>query len=165
MRIELLPDNDQYKSLQQIMSDFNSVCNSISEIGFRTKTHTSKIKLSKECYNFIREKHAQLPSNLVVRAIGKVVEEYKSGVKSQQQFAATSHVVYDHRLLSFKWMNRVSISTLQGRIDIPFRVVEYRQGSYERLVTGQADLVFQNDIFFLFLLVDLPDSDLSNFNL
>ncbi|MFC5402431.1 hypothetical protein [Cohnella soli] len=155
MKIQLLTDGSQHESLTEVMTRFNQVCNHISEIGFQTKTHTNKIKLSNECYHPVREQYA-IPSQMVVRAIGKVVEAYKSGVKSVQKFGETTSVVYDMRLLTFKWMNRVSISTLNSRIEIPFRVESYRPGAYDRRVSGLADLILENDQFYLLLLVDLP---------
>ncbi|MGU3473154.1 hypothetical protein ACLBWT_18650 [Paenibacillus sp. D51F] len=157
MKIELLTDERQHGQLKQVMMRFNEVCNHISEIGFRTRTHRNKIKLSKECYSLVRETY-NLPSQMVVRAIGKVVEGYKSGSKTELKFGENTSVVYDTRLLAFKWMNRVSISTFEGRIEVPFRVTGYRQGTYDRRVTGQADLILQDKKFYLLLLVDLPEA-------
>ncbi len=157
MKLHLLTDKQQHARLTEVMKRFNKVCNHISEIGFRTRTHRNKIKLSKECYNDIRGEF-NLPAQMVVRAIGKVVEAYKSGAKTILSFGETSSVVYDTRLLTFKWMQSVSIATFEGRIEVPFRVVGYRQGTYERRVTGQADLLLENARFFLLLQVDLPES-------
>lgn len=155
MKVRLLTDQSQYEALIKVMTLFNQLCNHISEIGFQTNTHTNKIKLSNECYHLMRERY-EIPSQLIVRAIGKVVEAYKSGVKSVQKFGETTSVVYDRRLLTFKWMNTVSISTISNRIDIPFRVESYRPGSYDRRVSGLADLILDQNQFYLLLLVDLP---------
>lgn len=156
MKIELLTNDLQYELLTQVMMRFNQACNHISEIGFQTKTHRNKIKLSKECYNLVRETY-DLPSQMVVRAIGKVVEGYKGGSKSQLSFGGTTSVVYDTRQIAFKWMNYVSISTIVGRIEIPFRVAGYRLGTYDRRVAGQADLILQDKRYYLLLQVDLPE--------
>jgi predicted transposase len=156
MKIQLLADEQQHEQLTQVMKRFNEVCNHISKIGFRTRTHRNKIKLSKECYTQVRENYS-LPSQMVVRAIGKVVEGYKTGSKIELKFGETTSVVYDKRQLAFKWMNRISISTFDGRIEVPFRVTGYRQGTYDRRVTGQADLILQDNMFYLLLLVDLPE--------
>lgn len=157
MKIQLLTDRAQHQQLTEVMRKFNEVCNHISEVGFRTKTNRNKIKLSKECYNDVRERY-KIPSQMVVRAIGKVVEAYKRGAKTEQKFGETTSVVYDTRLLSFKWMQSISIGTFDGRIEIPFIVAGYRQGTYERRVNGQADLILQDNQFFLLLLVNLPES-------
>lgn len=156
MKIHLLTDRLQYETLIDVMTRFNEICNHISEIGFRTKTHRSKIKLSKVCYYSVREKY-EVPSQMVVRAIGKVVEAYKSGFKTEMKFAENTSVVYDTRSLAFKWMNQISISTFDGRMEVPFRVIGYSQGIYDRRVNGLADLVLQDNQFYLLLLVDLPN--------
>lgn len=156
LKIELLTNEREHEMLSQVMKVFNKVCNHISQIGFQTKTHRNKIKLSKECYSLVRGQY-NLPSAMVVRAIGKVVEGYKSGSKKELQFGETASVVYDTRLLKFKWMSKVSISTFEGRIHVPFRVAGYRQGTYDRRGNGQADLVLQDNKFYLLLLVDLPE--------
>ncbi|MFD2614715.1 hypothetical protein [Paenibacillus gansuensis] len=157
MKIELLTNEKEHELLSNVMKVFNTVCNHISQIGFRTKTHRNKIKLSKQCYMLMREKY-NLPSAMVVRAIGKVVEGYKSDGKRELQFGENTSVVYDTKLLKFNWMNNVSISTFEGRIQVPFKVVGYRQGTYERRVNGQADLILQGNRFYLLLLVDLPEA-------
>jgi predicted transposase len=157
MKIQLLTDREQHLQLTEVMRRFNEVCNHISEVGFRTKTNRNKIKLSKECYNDVRQRY-NTPAQMVVRAIGKVVEAYKTGAKTQLKFGETTSVVYDTRLLAFKWMQCISIATFDGRIEIPFRVTGYRQGTYERRVNGQADLVLQDNQFYLLLLVNLPET-------
>lgn len=155
MKLQLLTDVHQHDTLTNVMSRFNLVCNHISEIGFRTRTHRSKVRLSKQCYYDIREEYS-MPSQMVVRAIGKVVDSYKSGFNAVMRFGDLTSVVYDSRSLAFKWMNHVSIATFEKRIEVPFRVVEYRQGSFERLGSGLADLILQDNKFYLLLVVNLP---------
>lgn len=156
MKIELLTNDRHHELLTKVMKGFNKACNHISEIGFQTRTHRNKIELSKHCYSLVREKY-HLPSAMAVRAIGKVVEGYKSGSKNELQFGENASVVYDTRLLKFKWMNEVSISTFDGRIQVPFKVTGYRQGAYDRRANGQADLMLQENTFYLLLLVELPE--------
>jgi putative transposase len=156
MKIQLLTDEQQHEKLMDVMKRFNEICNHISEVGFRTKSHRNKIKLSSECYADVRQKF-MAPAQMVVRAIGKVVEAYKGGSKTVLRFGENTSVVYDTRLLAFKWMHSVSIATFNGRIEVPFRVTGYRQGSYERRVTGQADLILLDNVFYILLLVNLPE--------
>ncbi|QHW35440.1 hypothetical protein GZH47_31570 (plasmid) [Paenibacillus rhizovicinus] len=161
MKLELLTSGTQHETLIEVMTRFNQACNHISEIGFRTKTHRSKIRLFKQCYYDLRENYS-MPSQMVVRAVGKVVDAYKSGFNAVMKFGEYTSVVYDSRSLTFKWMNHVSISTFEERIEVPFRVVEYRQGTFDRLGSGLADLILQDNKFYLLLLVNLPvesDSD------
>lgn len=156
MKIQLLTDVQQYEQLRDVTKRFSQVCNHISEVGFVTKTSRSKVKLSKECYHQVRQIY-NLPAQMVVRAVGKVVEEYKTGVGSMVTFEEHTSVVYDTRLLTFKWMQSVSISTLTGRIDVPFKVTGYRRGAYDRRITGLADLVLESGVFYLLLVVEMPE--------
>nr|MBC9204728.1 hypothetical protein [Paenibacillus sp. PL91] len=156
MKIQLLTDAQQYEQLTDVTKRFSQVCNHISEVGFLTKTYRSKVKLSKECYHQVRNTY-NLPAQMVVRAVGKVVEAYRAGVGSTVKFGESTSVVYDTRLIKFKWMQSVSIATFNGRIEVPFRVTGYRRGSYDRRVNGLADLIFEEGIFYLLLVVDLPE--------
>ena len=155
MKIQLLTDNQHHENLTEVMSRFNRLCNRISEIGFRTNTHSSTSRLSKECYHLVRQEYAA-PAQMVVRAIGKVIDAYKTGFKGEMKFGEHTSVVYDTRSLTFRWMNHISISTFDGRMEVRYRVSGYRQGTYDRRVQGLADLIIEDNTFFLLLLVDLP---------
>ncbi|NNU95016.1 transposase, partial [Geobacillus sp. NFOSA3] len=62
------------------------------------------------------------------------------------------------RILSFKGLEYASILTLQGRMEIPMVISRYHQGLLcGNRVRGQADLVLQNGIFYLLLVVDVPE--------
>jgi len=161
MKMQLLVNQEQHDQLDETMKRFNEICNYISIIAFQTKTTKNKIKLHKECYYNVREIY-KVPAQMVVRAIGKVVEGYKGveGNKGAQEaitFGPNESVVYDTRLLAIKWIERVSITTLNGREEIPFLVNRYRKGSYDKRVPGQADLIVENNQFYLLLIVSFPD--------
>ncbi|OME78643.1 hypothetical protein BK120_23170 [Paenibacillus sp. FSL A5-0031] len=156
MKIQLLTNVQQYDQLTDVTKRFSQVCNHISEVGFLTKTYRSKVRLSKECYHQVRDIYS-LPAQMVVRAVGKVVEAYREGIGSKVIFEELTSVVYDTRLIKFKWMQSVSIATFTGRIEVPFKVTGYRRGSYDRRVSGLADLILENGVFFLLLVVDMPE--------
>jgi transposase len=55
-------------------------------------------------------------------------------------------------------IDHVSLVTLEGRIRIPPVVGSYHQGIIKQgRVRGQADLVLVEDVFYLLLVVDLPE--------
>ncbi|AGA60035.1 hypothetical protein Theco_4033 (plasmid) [Thermobacillus composti KWC4] len=155
LKLKLLADARQRELLAHTMKIFSEICNFISDIGIQTNTIRNKIKLQKHCYYVVREKYG-VPAQMVVRAVGKVVETYKSGAK-KTFFGETSAVVYDKRTLAFKMIERVSLTTIEGRIEIPFLVTGYRKGIYERRQPGQADLIVQNNDYYLLLVIDLPE--------
>lgn len=155
-KIKLIPNEEQYHVLQETMRLFNMACNEISEIAFREKCF-AKVKLQKICYYNIREKYEALSSQLVIRAIAKVCEAYKANKKVQCQFRLDGAIVYDQRILSFKGLEFTSISTNDGRINVPMVISSYHKNVLEgKHIRGQADLVFINGVFYLLLVVEFP---------
>lgn len=159
IKTELLINGEQKTKLTNTMVNFNKMCNEISRIGYENRSCRNKIKLFKECNEQFR--NAGIHYQFISRAVGKVVEWYKNSNNNQGIITFDHHdgVVYDSRLLNFKWVNRVSIGTIGGeRIDVPFRVHGYRLGLYERRVEGLADLILQNNQFYLYLAVEMPET-------
>src|SRR6185437_4192586 len=64
--------------------------------------------------------------------------------------------VYDERILSFPRIDRASLLTLDGRVEVPFRFGTYAEGMLQR-TRGQADLLYRHDTFFLAITVDVPE--------
>jgi IS605 OrfB family transposase len=67
-------------------------------------------------------------------------------------------MVYDERICSFPRIDRASLLTLDGRVEVPFRFGAYAEGMLQR-TRGQADLLYRasNDTFFLAITVDAPE--------
>lgn len=156
LKIKLVPTIEQFNKLIETMKRFNLACNYISQIAFDSKT-LGKIGIQKLCYYEIREKFG-LSSQMVVRAIGKVSESYKVDKKTLHTFKETGAMVYDQRILSFDGLEIVSILTLEGRIKVPMVLGNYHQGIMQgKRVRGQADLILQDGVFYLLLVVELPE--------
>ncbi len=72
-------------------------------------------------------------------------------------FRPHSAMVYDQRILSWKGLDNVSITALDGRLIIPAVV----RGKYAPLemsrVKGQADLIYVDRQFYLCAIVDVPE--------
>lgn len=67
-------------------------------------------------------------------------------------------MVYDERILSFKGLEYASLLTLDGRIEVPIMFAEYHKGIIMgSRIRGQADLILQDNIFYIMLVVELPD--------
>lgn len=158
IKIKLLTSQEQKELLLQMMEKFNEACNHISEVAFKEKVF-GQISLQKITYYEIR-KQFNLPSQLAVRAIGKVSESYKVQKHTQIQFCKRSAVVLDRRLYSPFGMDRISIITLnQGRIIVPMIVGRYFK-MQNRRVRGQADLIYIDGVFYLCMVVEFPDGEL-----
>lgn len=155
-KIKLFPNDEQKNHLLAIMKRFNEACNYISQIAYENNTF-SKIKIQKLCYYHVREQY-ELSAQMVVRAIGKVVESYKTDKKTCHLFKDTSAMIYDDRILSFKGIENASILTLAGRIVVPMYISSYHKGVLEQQrVKGQTDLIYQEETFYLLHIIELPD--------
>jgi IS605 OrfB family transposase len=155
IKIKLLTNDQQRDELLKTMERFNAACNYVSEVAFQ-KQMFKAYDLHKPCYRYLRDEF-ELPSQLAVRAVGKVCESYKIQQKTQITFRPRSAVVYDTRLYSIKRMDTLSILTLNGRIKVPIAIGEYAKVQHRRM-RGQADLIYVDGIFYLCVVVDEPDN-------
>lgn len=154
LKAKLYPTVEQKNKLVDTMVQFNNACNSISKIAFELKCY-NKFKLQQVCYYDIR-KEFSLPAQLAIRAISKVVESYKVDKTCLHQFDRYGAIVYDQRVLSFKGLDKASITTIDGRV-----VVSIMYGSYAKLeenrIKGQVDLIYIQGNLYLCIVVDVPE--------
>jgi putative transposase len=155
MKAKLLPLPDQKRSLLATMQAFNDACNFVSQSAWKEK-HFGQIFLHHLCYYPVRKQFG-LTAQLAVRVIGKVAESYRSEKNHLHVFKKYSAVVYDQRILSFKDLDSVSITTLGGRFKIPIVFGEYARLD-QRHIRGQADLIYVKGNFYLCLVTEIPDS-------
>jgi len=154
--IKLAPSAEQAELLLKTMHQFNAACNEIAETAFRLHT-ANKIALQKHVYYSIREKYG-LSAQLTVRAIAKVAEAYKRDKSMQPTFKPESAIVYDSRILSFVGLEAVSLMTLDGRIEVPMILGAYQKARSDR-IRGQADLIYRNGTFSLYVTLEVPAND------
>jgi IS605 OrfB family transposase len=154
LKAKLNPTDEQRQKLLNTMETFNAACDDISRAAYESKTH-NKIKLQHRLYYRIREQY-KLPAQLAIRAIGKVAEGYTADRRHLHFFNPHGAVVYDQRIMSFKGLDRVSLTTIEGRIIIPLLTGgSARLG--RRVLRGQADLVYIRKEFYLCLVVEQPE--------
>lgn len=161
LKIQLITDKEQYQMLTETMTRFNEVCNYISEVSFKEGIYRNKIKIMSIHYQALREAY-DFPSQMVVRAVGKVVEGYKETkgkAKEPVVFKENTSVVYDARTLSFKGLGTASILTPDGRIDVPMLMRGYRQGTVSKRIAGQSDLIMIDRDFYVLYVLDLPEME------
>jgi putative transposase len=155
--VKLLPTPQQHTALLETMAQFNAACNAIAEVAYRNRL-ANKYELQKLVYQNVRERFG-LSAQMAIRAISKVVEAYKRDRSIQPSFRPHGAIVYDERILSWKGIDQVSILSLSGRLLIPVRFGQYQAQRLGR-VHGQADLVYRNGVFYLYVVVDLPEAPL-----
>jgi IS605 OrfB family transposase len=158
VKAKLITTEEQKFSLLKTIEKFNEACDYISEFAYRNRVF-GKISIQKGIYYDVREKFG-LSAQMVVRAIGKVSESYKIDKSCIHEFDKHGAIVYDERILSYRNAETISILTLDGRTDIKIRYGEYRKLDYNR-VKGQADLVYKNGVFYLMIVVELPEEEIN----
>src|SRR3990167_4676407 len=135
LKIKLLPNKEQEKLILKTIEEFNTVCNEISTIAWDNKTFNT-YKLHHLCYHRIKSSF-KLSAQLVVRAIAKVSDSYKLDKKVEREFRLKGAVTYDSRILSYS-KNIASLSTIDGRIKIPFVC---HNKNYLPYIKGEGDLL------------------------
>jgi len=162
VNVKLLPNGEQKQQLLATMERFNEACDMVSE-AFACRCF-NKFAIQAKLYRRIREEY-RLSAQLAVRCISKVVESYQADITNIRErnqrkapdmpqeelavhtFRPHSAMVYDQRILSWKGMDKVSITSLDGRLIIPTVV----RGKYAPLemsrVKGQADLIYTDRQF------------------
>ncbi len=156
LMVKLDTAKEEHTALLETMNRFNEACNYISEIAFSIKS-ANKIKLQQIVYHDVRERF-DLSSQLAIRAISKASEVYKRDRSIKPGFRIDGAVVYDQRILSWKGLELVSILSINGRLKIPVMMGEYQQTGIDRKsVCGQTDLILRNGIFYLAVVVEVPE--------
>jgi IS605 OrfB family transposase len=154
MQVKLLPTASQSASLLATMEQFNAACDALAAVAYKNKC-ANKVELQKLAYHDIR-RHFGLSAQMTVRAIAKVVEVYKRDKDIQPTFRRHGAIVYDQRILSWKGSDRVSVLTVNGREIMPWVAGSYQHAQLDR-VRGQADLIYRDGMFFLYVTVDVGD--------
>ena len=154
VKIKLSPSKEQYQILLKTLEAFNAACNYIAGVAFSQKT-ANKYALQKLLYYDVKKRFG-ISAQLVIRAISKVSEAYKRDKKTQPSFKSHGAIIYDPRIMSFRGIEAVSLSTVEGRQVIPMLIRDYFNARMNR-VQGQADLVLIDGVFYLFATCDLPE--------
>ena len=153
MLLKLAPTTEQSQALLETMHAFNAGANYVAEFAFSEQS-ANKFELQKWTYGELRTTY-KLPAQLAIRAISKASEAYKRDKSIKPSFRSEGAVIYDQRVMSFKGLSTVSLTTLSGRILVPFLVGGYQQARMDR-IKGQADLLYRNGTFYLAVTLETP---------
>ena len=156
IKVKMLPGSEQAVALLEVFRQFNAACNWISEVAFAQKAFR-QVPLHAACYHACRDKFG-LPSQLAVRAIGKVLESYRADKSICHVFGPYSAVVYDQRVFRLEGVTYASLTTMDGRAKIRLDC-----GSYQRRhlagkpSLGQVDLLYEDGKFTLAISIRKPE--------
>jgi len=161
-KVKLILDQKQAQEMLCTLETVNSSCNFISEYIWENRKF-NRNAIHKEMYRKIRDKF-NLPAQVAVRCIAKVVDAYKKDKKAQREFHKNGSIAYDDRIL--KWYmekQRVSIRTLTNRIN-----VSYITGDYQSILLqnqkGESDLVYWKGEFYLYATCDVDEAQVIEYD-
>jgi IS605 OrfB family transposase len=152
---KLLPTPAQRTALLATLERVNAACDWLAGEAHAAQC-TRKYELQRDHYRDLRERFG-LSSQMAVRALAKVCEVYKRDPAKRPTFRPRGAIPYDQRILSFKPGDRVSLLTLEGRVELPFVA-----GDHHRALLagkrGQADLVLRKGRWYLYVTVEVPEA-------
>ncbi len=156
LQLQLLPDTAQADALRTTVERFNAAATWLAGIAFEQQC-ANKIALQKLTYYELRARFG-LPADTAIRCIAQVVEAYKRDKTICPTFRPHAAVPFSMgKNIGFKGPDRVSISTLVGRVLVPYIMGAYQAERFG-FAHGQADLVLRRDgTWFLLVTVDVPD--------
>lgn len=162
MRVQLKPTPEQAALLSETARQFTLAFNAVCEYGYE---HGEKngVTLHHRLYREWRERQPDLPSNLLIQARVKATEAVKSaltlakkGGKVSSPRSVACPPRYNERTYRVDWQsNAVSLSTVRGRIFVPFTVPAYCV-KYVGGKTATADLINRDGKWWLHIVVDIP---------
>lgn len=156
LQLQLLPDTAQADALRTTVERFNAAATWLAGMAFAHQC-ANKIALQKLAYYELRARFG-LPADTAIRCIAQVVEAYKRDKTLQPVFRPQAAVPFSMgKNIGFKGPDSVSISTLHGRVIVPFLMGKYQAERFG-FAHRQADLVLRRDgKWFLLVTVELPD--------
>jgi len=153
--LQLYPSAAQQSALLETMHSYNAAAEQIVRTAIDQGTG-SRVELQRLVYTRIREQF-RLPAQLVVGAIGKASAAYKALARFSDHpvLLTEGAVMYDHRVLRITDLVAVSISTIQGRIVVPFAIHGY-QRPHLHANPELSYLLLQDGVFYCALTREVP---------
>ena len=137
------------------MKQFNLASSWLAEQAFQRKLACRYI-LHKLFYKDLREKF-NLKSQMAIRCIASTTFNYKRDRRKRIRFRPTASMTFDSKNLSRKDSSLISISTINGRLLIPFSCAESRRLRLDSLPWKECKLQIKNGTFFLCIALDVPE--------
>jgi predicted transposase len=154
VQIKLLPSPEQVDSLRGTMKAMNAAATFAAAVGFENKVY-GQVSIHRLCYRELRERFG-LGAQHAVRAISKAVDSFARDKTICPVFRPDGAVPLDDRLYRLIGLQTASINTISGRIKLPFVIGDYFTGMLSRKM-GQADLVYRDGQFFLYVTVSFEE--------
>ena len=154
VQIQLLPTPDQAASLEATMGRFQQACNWVAQRAFERKL-ANRYALHKRYYYQVRQQF-DLPAQMACLTFAQVAAAYKRDQRKKVSFRPLASIPYDARLLHYRGLDRVSLTTLAGRIVVPMVMGTYQAEQFGH-VRRYAELVRRDGRWFLMATVEFDD--------
>ncbi|GHO54395.1 transposase [Ktedonobacter robiniae] len=152
--------------LDETAQQFTQVFNAVCAYGWQ---HGEKngVRLHHATYYELREAYPRLNANVLIQARIKATEALKSAFdrkakdrKARQPQSKLCPIRYNERTYVLNWqIQEVSLSTINGRILVPFKVPPY-SSKYVGYQVTTADLCISNGRYWLHVVVSVPDPNI-----
>jgi len=153
--IQLLPTEEQRRTLYETLQTLNAACNAISQQAWESKTFR-RVPLHHLVYYSVREQFG-LTAQMTVRCIGKVTDAYKINRKTRHNFRKHGAIPYDLQMIRYDLEQQsVNLQTLDKRQTVPFAAGKHQLEllPYQR---GESDLFERRGKFYIAATCDIPD--------
>jgi IS605 OrfB family transposase len=157
LQIQLLPDKSAAARLIETVERFNEACNWLAGVAFAARCSRT-FDLHKIAYRELRDRFG-LPADMACRCLARVCDAYCRDKAIQPTFRPHASVPYSvGKNIGFKGPDRVSLSTLAGRVVVSFLTGKYQADRFTRR-KGQSDLILRADgKWFLLVTVEVPEA-------
>jgi putative transposase len=163
IKAKLILNPEAAQELMFTIREFNSACNTLSELAFQMDLHR-KYDLHHQGYDLIR-KETKLPSQHVINAIAKVGAAYVRDDSKWHKFKSYSSVRYDARTMKLGYDCYTLCLTVcpKGRITGQLQMSNKLRNKLRQSKVGSAELFLRNEEFYVHFSITepAPDSDSS----
>ena len=155
IQIQLRPTPNQAAALEKTMCRFHQACNWVAHRAFGRKL-ANRYALHKLYYYAVRQRF-DLPAQMACLTFAQVAAAYKRDKSKKVSFRPWASIPYDARLLQYRGLDWVSLTTLAGRLVVPMVMGTYQADQFGH-VKRYAELVRRRDgKWFLMATVEFDD--------
>jgi IS605 OrfB family transposase len=159
IKAKLIVTPEAAQELKFTMREFNSACNTLSELAFQKNLHR-KYDIHHQGYDLIRQE-TKLPSQHVINAIAKVGAAYVRDDSKWHKFKPYSSVRYDARTMKLGQDCYTASLTVcpKGRITGQLQMSNKLRNKLRQSEVGSAELFLRNEEFYLHFSITEPAPD------
>jgi putative transposase len=166
VRLLLEPTEEQAESLKLTIEQFTACFNEVCKVGWQSNQNNG-VNLHHATYKSLKGNYPDLVSDLIIQARVKAVEALasaftlrKNGRKVNQPQSILCPARYNDHTFRINWKeNIVNLSSVSGRLKIPFTVPGYAV-KYLGYPTATADLIYRKGKLWLNLVIDIPTPEI-----